>query len=203
MITATRLAVRAQRARLLRRLDDDGRLRPLAHRPDHLDVVAVADERDEVAAVGVAAGLRVHLRDERADGVDDLQAAALAVLLDRRRDAVRGEDADRARRDLVLGLDEDRAEPLEPAQDVVVVDDRVADVDRRAVLLEQPLDDLDRAVDAGAERARGGEQDAPASRGRLQRLQRAADVAERAERRRAARARAPSGSPSGRGRPSA
>ena len=40
------------------------------------------------------------------------------------------------------------------------MDDRVADVDRRAVLLEQPLDDLDRAVDAGAERARGGEQHA-------------------------------------------
>ena len=58
----------------------------------------------------------MHLRDERAHRVDDLEAAALAVLLHRRRDAVRREDADRTGRDLVLGLDEDRAEPLEPAQ---------------------------------------------------------------------------------------
>ena len=53
-------------------------------------------------------------------------------------------------------VDEDGAEPLEPLDDVVVVDDLVADVDRRPVLLEQDLDDLDRAVDSGAERARGG-----------------------------------------------
>ena len=56
-------------------------------------------------------------------------------------------------------VDEDRAEPLEPLDDVVVVDDLVADVDRRSVLLEQDLDDLDRAVDPGAERARRGKQD--------------------------------------------
>ena len=46
------------------------------------------------------------------------------------------------------------SELLETPEDVVVVDDRVADVDRRAVLLEQALDDLDRAVDASAEAAR-------------------------------------------------
>ena len=56
-------------------------------------------------------------------------------------------------------VDEDRAEPFEPLDHVVVVDDLVADVDRRSVLLEQDLDDLDRAVDPGAERARRGEQD--------------------------------------------
>ena len=110
--------------------------------------------------VRVATSLGVHLRDERAHRVDDLEAAALAVLLHRRCDPVRREDADRACRDLVLGLDEDRAEPLEPAQHVVVVDDRVADVDRRAVLLEEALDDLDRAVDAGAKRPWGGEENA-------------------------------------------
>src|SRR3712207_7930695 len=37
-------------------------------------------------------------------------------------------------RDLVLVLDEDGPEPLEAADDVVVVHDLVADVDRRAVL---------------------------------------------------------------------
>jgi len=56
-------------------------------------------------------------------------------------------------------VDEDRAEPLEPPHDMVVVDDLVADVDRCSMLLEQDLDDLDRAVDSGTERARRGKQD--------------------------------------------
>src|SRR5581483_4624127 len=154
------LPVRFQPGRLLRRLDDDDLLRPLALRPDHLDVVAVADERDQVAAVGVASGLRMHLRDERADGVDDAKPAALAVVANGRGDAVRRQDADRTLRYLLLVVDENRAEPLEAPDDMLVVDDVVADVDRRPVLLEQPLDDLDRAVDAGAEGAGRGEQDA-------------------------------------------
>jgi hypothetical protein len=64
-------------------------------------------------------------------------------------------------------LDEHGAETLEPADDVLVVDDLVADVHRCAVLLEQPLDDLDGAVDAGAERARGGEEDPAAVHAKL------------------------------------
>ena len=72
---------------------------------------------------------------------------------------MRREDADRALGNLVLGVDEDRAEPLEPLDDVVVVDDLVADIDRRAVLREQLLDDLDRAVNARAERAGRRQQD--------------------------------------------
>ena len=61
---------------------------------------------------------------------------------------------------------------------MLVVDDLVADVDRRAVLLEQPLDDLDRSVDAGAERARCGEEDAARSR-RHRLLERVAALAVR------------------------
>ncbi len=121
-------------------------------------MVGVADEGDEVSGVGVPARLGVHLRHERADGVDDAQAAGLAVLADGRCDAVRRQHADLPRRDVVLGVDEDRAEPLQPADDVVVVDDLVPNVDGRPVRLEQPLDDLDRAVDARAERPRGGKE---------------------------------------------
>src|SRR5205823_9002721 len=63
-------------------------------------------------------------------------------------------------RDLGLVLDEDGAEPLEPAHDVLVVDDLVANVDRRPVLLEQPLDDFNRSIHARTEGARRGEEDA-------------------------------------------
>ncbi len=147
-----RLAARVQLRRVLGRLDHDRLVRPLAARADHLDVVGVTDQRDEVAAVGVAPGLRVHLRDERAHRVHHDEAALLAVLPHRGRDPVCREHADRSRRDLVLVVDEDGAEPLEPLDHVVVVHDLVAHVDRRTVLLQQDLDDLDRPVDSGAER---------------------------------------------------
>src|SRR5689334_24901656 len=103
-------------------------------------MVLVADERDEVPAVGVAPRLCVDLVHQGTRRVDDAQAAALRVLLDRRRDTVRGEHADLALRNLGLVLDEHRAEPFEPAYDVLVVDDLMADIDRRTMLLEQALD---------------------------------------------------------------
>ena len=51
---------------------------------------------------------------------------------------------------VVLVLDEDGAASLEVADDVQVVHDLLADVDRRAVEAERLLDRLDRALDAGA-----------------------------------------------------
>ena len=58
---------------------------------------------------------------------------------------------------LVELLDEHRALGLQAVDHEPVVDDLVADIDRRAVVLERQLDDPDRAVDAGAEAARRGE----------------------------------------------
>ncbi len=43
---------------------------------------------------------------------------------------------------------------LEPFHDIAIVDDFVADIDRLAIGFERQHDDLDRAVDAGAEAAR-------------------------------------------------
>ena len=56
-------------------------------------------------------------------------------------------------------VDEHRAQLPQPVDDEAVVDDFVADIDRRAEPLERELDDLDRPVDPGAEAARGGDQD--------------------------------------------
>ena len=78
----------------------------------------------------------------------------------RRRDAVGGEDDRRALRRLLLGVDEDRAARLEIADDVDVVDDLLAHVDRRPVVLERQLDGLDGALDPGAIAARRSEEDA-------------------------------------------
>src|SRR6185295_15085180 len=76
-----------------------------------------------------------------------------------RRDAMGGEDGDRALGDRVLQLvDEDRAALAQRGHDVLVVDDLLADVDRRAVQLERALDRLHRPVHARAVAARSGEE---------------------------------------------
>lgn len=56
-------------------------------------------------------------------------------------------------------LDEHRALGFQAFDDVLVVHDLVADVDRRSVLLERAFDDLDRAHDSGAKSARLSQQD--------------------------------------------
>jgi hypothetical protein len=58
---------------------------------------------------------------------------------------------------LVEFLHEDRALALEVFHDIAVVDDLVAHVDRLAVALERLLDDVDGPHHAGAEAARGGQ----------------------------------------------
>jgi len=63
---------------------------------------------------------------------------------------VRGEDDRLTLRHLGLLVDEDRAARLEIADDVQVVDDLLAHVDRRPVEVECLLDRLDGALDPGA-----------------------------------------------------
>ena len=65
-----------------------------------------------------------------------------------------GVDDRRASRHLGLLVDEDRAARLEVANDVDVVDDLLAHVHGRAVVLERELDRLDGALDSGAVAAR-------------------------------------------------
>jgi hypothetical protein len=60
---------------------------------------------------------------------------------------------------LVELVDEDGAFGFESLDDVAIVHDLVAHIDRPSVALDGTLDDLDGALDAGAEAARTGEQD--------------------------------------------
>ena len=111
----------------------------------------MADQEHPVVPRREVTHLAVHLGDERAGGVDRLQATVDRVLTNVRRDAVGGEDHATPGGHLVELLDEHRAAPGQVGDDVRVVDDVAADVDRRAVPLERPLDDGDRSFDAGAE----------------------------------------------------
>ena len=73
--------------------------------------------------------------------------------------AVRREDDRAAARNFVQFLDEDGALAAQVLDDVLVVHDLVSHIDGRAVQLQRTLDDLDRALDAGAETTGIGEQD--------------------------------------------
>ena len=144
---------------LLPRLDEQDRVGDLAHRPDDLLVAGMADEDDGVAVGGIAARLHVHLRHERAGGVDRPQPALLGVRVHRRRDAVGREHHRLPLGDVGLVVDEHCAALFEVAHDVRVVDDLLAHVDGRAVQLERPLDRLDRPLHARAIASRGSEED--------------------------------------------
>ncbi len=148
-----------ERARLRDVLDQDGRVGRLAHRADDLLVPGVPDQHDGVPGLRVASGLHVDLGDERTGRVDHVVPEARGVRMHAGGDAVRRVDDRGAFRDLGLLLHEDRPSGLEIAHDVDVVDDLLADVDRRAVVLERTLHRLDGALDPGAVAAGRGEED--------------------------------------------
>ncbi len=122
-------------------------------------MAGVADQDDAVAGLGVAPGLDVHLRDERARRVDRVQLPRACVRVHRRRDAVGRQHDSLAGRNVLLALDEDRAPLLEIPDDVDVVDDLLAHVNRRAVQVEGLLDRFDGALDPGAITAGRGKKD--------------------------------------------
>ncbi len=108
----------------------------------------------------------MHLRHQRAGGVDRAQLALLGLGVDRRRDSMCGEHHDRALGHLFGLLDEDRALGFEVGNDVLVVHDLLAHVDRCAMHLERLLDAVDGSLDAGAVPTWLGEQH-PLLRGAL------------------------------------
>jgi hypothetical protein len=103
----------------------------------------------------------VHLRDERAGCVDGAQPSHRRTLAHHGCHAVRGEDEQRPGRHVLLALDEDGAATLELLDDVGVVDDLPAHVDRRIMQRECSLDRLDGTFDPGAVPAGRGEEQPP------------------------------------------
>src|SRR4051794_16941454 len=131
----------------------------LAGGADDLLVPLVADQQDVVVVAGEPPRLRVHLGDQRAGGIDRLEAPPVGLLVHDRRDTVGAEHDGRALGHLVGLLDEHRAALLQRLDDVLVVHDLLAHVDRRAVGLQRLLDRDHGPVDARAVAPGCGEQD--------------------------------------------
>ena len=131
---APRLERELEPADVVRAFHDVKTVRCLTECPDDLFVVGVADEDEVVVLARVATRLGVHLGDQRAGRVDDLEIPALGGLLANSRGYTVGcQHHDRVLGDLVDLLDEHRPLGLEVADDVQVVDDLTADIDRRSV----------------------------------------------------------------------
>ncbi len=128
----------------------------------------MADQNELAALADIALALVMHLGDQRAGRVQDRQRAGGGFFLDAFGDPMGAENGDRIRRHFGQVLDEAGAFGLEALHHMLIVHDLVAHIDRRAVFLQRPFDDLDGAHDTGAETARLGEyhfhQDLPVQR---------------------------------------
>ena len=153
---------RRQAADAARRLDEMDRAGvarvPLTHRAFDFGMAGVADQHHVAPGLAVARDFHVHLRHQRTGRIEHAKPACVGLAAHGLRNAVCAEDHGGAVRHLVELVDEHRALRAQLVDDEAVVHDFVAHVDRRAERLERALDDLDRAVDAGAETARIGQQ---------------------------------------------
>ena len=119
-------------------------------------MAGVADEQDVAAGLNHSLRLPVHLADQRAGCVDIVEPARLGSGRHQLGYAVGRKHHRPPIGHFVQFLDEYRAEAAQPVDDKPVVDDFMADVDRRSMPVDRQLNDLDRPVDAGAETARRG-----------------------------------------------
>ena len=118
----------------------------------------VADEDDPVAGLRIFERLEVHLRHQRAGGVDRPQAPRRRDLPHLGRHAVGREQQHRALGHLLDGVDEHGPLANEPVDNVLVVDDLVIHVNGSAVETDGRLERLDCHVHAGTETTRAGKQ---------------------------------------------
>ena len=114
----------------------------------------MADQDQPAARRDILAALHVHFRDERAGGVEHVGFARFRVALDRLGDTVRAEDRDSA----VGTSSSSSTNPFitQILDDMPVMHDLMTHIDRRTVLLQRAIDDLDR-TDNPAQKPRAGQ----------------------------------------------
>ena len=114
----------------------------------------MADHDDLPTLVAHLGHFDVDLGNQGTGGVEDAQPALARRVPHGAAHAVGREDHGGVVGYLVQLVDEDGPLAAQVSHHVIVVDDLVPDVDRRAVRLQRPFDDLDRAIDPGTESAR-------------------------------------------------
>jgi hypothetical protein len=116
-------------------------------------MVAMPDQDDRPAGLGISTPLHVHFRDERTGCVEHRKTPRRGVFFDRPGNAMSAEDGRCAWGYLIKFFNEYGTKAPQPFDDMSIMDDLMANVDRRAVLIECPFDDLYGSNDARAEAA--------------------------------------------------
>ena len=135
------------------RFDQKDAIAQLAHRALDFRVSLVADH-DELIALAMKLGdFDMHFGDQRAGRIENMEPARNCLVTDSLADPMGTEHQCCASRNFGEVLDEDRAARFQVVDHIGVVDDLMAYVDRCAKFCQSPLDNLDRAVDAGTKPA--------------------------------------------------
>ena len=119
----------------------------------------MSDQQHVAPFAREAGDLHMHLRDQRAGGIEDLEPPPLRFLFHRGRHTVGGKMTV-APSGLVQFLDEHGTQGTEPLDHGAVVYHLVPHMDRRAEQGDRAFHDLDGSIDAGAEAPGVGKQDA-------------------------------------------
>ena len=120
----------------------------------------MADEEDLEALAMMQFGLAMDLGNQWAGSIDREDFARFSICQNRLGHAMRGKDHRPCRiGHLIELLDENRTLGLQPLDDIFVMHDLVADIDRRAMDPERFFHGIDGAHDPCAETARRAEKD--------------------------------------------
>ena len=129
-----------------------------------LRMSGVADEHHVAALARIPRHFHVHFGHQWTGGIEHRESTPFRFVFHRRGHAMRGEDDSGAVGHLVELVDEYSAELAQALDHVHVVHHFVPHVDRCAEQADGALDDVDGAIDSGAETPRIGEQDFHATR---------------------------------------
>ena len=119
----------------------------------------MADQDNFKALLGITLPLLVHLGDQRTGGVKHRQTASMGDIRNRLGDTVRTENRNGPIRYFIQFLDESRALGGEIRDHPLVVHDLMAHINRWTIGGQRRLDDINGALDTGAESAWFGEND--------------------------------------------
>ncbi len=113
-------------------------------------MVLMADQDNGIALARELDRLQMNFGDQRTGGVNHFKIASPSVVAHGRRYAVSAENDPRPGRNLVQFLDKDRARAAQLIHNVPVMDDFLANINRRAVQIQRDLDHVDGADDTSA-----------------------------------------------------
>src|SRR6185295_11394207 len=118
-------------------LHQNDRRRNLPHRALDLRMAGMPDEDEGTPLRDVALALVVDLGDQRTGGVEHRERPIGGLLLDAARHPMRAENRDGVVRYFRKRLDEAGAFRLQALDHMLVMDDLMAHVDRRSILLKR------------------------------------------------------------------